>query len=198
MRGSPRMVTDVQWSVVGHVCRTVSGMNSIAVQVRSRLAELRLSGCKMNSLLFSSAHQMSCMAATRVALAGHEQLRWRCRLRSCVGLRANAAMEQSSRSCRRLAGCWSATVCKKAALVGAGRLLHQVAVHHHQDLRNRAVEGRRFVPFVGAEGDGELPQPLALRLLLLFVAAAGLVGLRWRRAAIRTALRPASAAGRSG
>ena len=44
--------------------------------------------------------------------------------------------------------------------------------------RNGAIEGRRFVPFVGPEGDRELLQPIGLGLLLIFVAAAGLVSLR--------------------
>src|SRR6185503_15287999 len=48
---------------------------------------------------------------------------------------------------------------QEAVWLDLGGILDEVAVEHHQGLWNGAIEGRRFVPFVGAEGDGELLQP---------------------------------------
>ena len=55
--------------------------------------------------------------------------------------------------------------------------LHQVAVHHHQGLRNRAIEGGGFVPLVGAKGDCELAHPHCAVAFLFRSRARHIVGL---------------------
>ncbi len=79
-------------------------------------------------------------------------------------------------------GAWrigSSKVGQEAARLAAGRLLHQLAVHHHQGLGNRPLEARPLVPLVVGEGEDELVEPLvALRGRRR--VAAGLVG-RGRR-----------------
>ena len=113
-----------------------------------------VSDCKMNSLLFSTAHHTSCSAAADVALAQPRAARWRLSISLLGRLAGQGGHDTGSRSWRR---CFSlpsvATVARKLPLLDADGLLDQVAVHHHQRLRDRAVERGGFVVFVGAEGD---------------------------------------------
>ena len=60
------------------------------------------------------------------------------------------------------------------------RRADQIAVEHHEPLRNRSVERRRLIPLVGSKRDDELTHPLlAPPLLLLQIPLAiGLSGNR--------------------
>ena len=74
----------------------------------------------------------------------------------------------------RLPAACSMTSPRKLPGLPERAVLHQLAVHHHERLRNRPLEVGRLVGFVVGESEEELPQP-GVALPVVFVAGAGAV-----------------------
>ena len=68
------------------------------------------------------------------------------------------------------------------------RVLHQLAVHHHEGLGDGPLEARRLVSLVVAEGEEELAQP-GVALLIALGAISGPMRIGGREQGIKELLR---------